>query len=144
MTVTLAIIGLVLVLLEVFTASTFLIFIGFGFLAASLVSLITSNIIVLSIVGVGVSLITIKLLRSKFTKYAQPNGKIQTSYNELIGKYAIMQSDYTSNAVDVGVARVSGVDWSVQCETNGLTFAAGERVKIIKIEGVRLIIDRED
>lgn len=144
MTVILAIIGFALIILEVFTVSTFLIFIAFGFLAASLVSIISDSYILIATVGVVVTLLSIKLLRSKFTKYAQPNGQVQTSYNELIGKFAIMESDYTANGVDVGQARVSGVDWSVQCATNGSEFTAGERVKIKKIEGARLIIDRED
>lgn len=144
MTIELLVIGLVLIGLEVFTASTFFIFLGLGFLAASLVSLVTDSVIVISLVGIVVSVISLVSLRTMYVQLVLPKEKTKTSYNGLIGKHAIMQDDYTSNGVDVGLARVSGTDWSVQCETNNLAFTKGERVVIRKIEGVRLIIDREE
>ncbi len=144
MTLILAIIGLALIVLEVFTASTFFIWIAVGFLCASLASLVTSNIIVLAIIGIATTLISVALLKSKYMELVLPAERTKTSYNELIGKHAIMQADYESNGVDVGLARVQGVDWSVQCEQSGVNFKKGERVVIKKIEGVRLIIERED
>lgn len=144
MTIELLVIGLALIGLEVFTASTFFIFLGLGFLGASFVSLLTDSVIVISLVGIVVSVISLVSLRAIYVQLVLPKEKTQTSYNGLIGKHAIMQDDYTSNGVDVGLARVSGTDWSVQCETNNLTFTKGERVAIKKIEGARLIIDREE
>lgn len=144
MTFVLAIIGIVLIGLEIFTSSTFLVFIGVGFIAASLVSLLTTNLIIISVVGVLVTLVSIGLLRKKYAHYMQPKAHTQTSYNELIGKHAIMLEDYTANGVDIGLVRVTGIDWSVQCETLGLSFKEGESVIIQKIEGARLIIDKEE
>lgn len=144
MTLILAIIGLALIVLEVFTASTFFIWIAVGFLCASLVSLVTSNLIVLAIVGVVTTLLSVAVLKAKYVELVLPAERTKTSYNELIDKHAIMQEDYDSNGVDVGLARVQGVDWSVQCEESGVHFEKDERVVIKKIEGVRLIIERED
>ncbi len=144
MTLILAMIGIALIVLEVFTASTFFIWIAVGFIAASLTSLITTNVVIIGFVGVLATLLSLALLRTSYAKYILPKENAQTSYNELIGKHAIMQEDYTSNGVDVGLARVGGVDWSVQCDTSGVEFLEGQRVIIKKIEGVRLIIDREE
>lgn len=144
MTLILALIGIGLIALEVFTASTFFIWIAVGFLCASLVSLVTSNIIIIVFVGVIATLVSVASLRSKYAKLIMPKENAQTSYNELIGKHAIMVEDYTSNGVDVGLGRAQGVDWSVWCETPGIKFSEGERVVIKKIEGVRLVVEREE
>lgn len=143
MTFILAIIGIILVGVEVVTASTFFIWIAIGFLCASLTSIVTSNIIIIAFVGIITAVGSIVGLKDKYIKYIQPKDT-PTTYNELIGKFAIMQADYTSNGVDVGLARVGGVDWTVQCATSHVSFKAGERVVIRKIEGVRLIIEREE
>lgn len=142
-TLILAIIGIALIVVEVITASTFAIWIAVGFLCASLTSLVTDNLIIIALVGTVAMLLSVAVLRTKYIKYFLPKERKETSYNELLGKHAILQDDYTSNGVDVGVARVQGVDWSVQCEQSGVEFTKGERVVIKKIEGVRLIIEKE-
>lgn len=144
MTLILALIGAALLVLEVITASTFFIWIAVGFFCASLVSLITSNLIIVAAVGIVATLLSVASLRSRYAKWILPKENAKTSYNELIGKHAIMQADYTSNGVDVGLARVGGVDWSVQCLQAGQKFSKEERVVIKKIEGVRLIVEREE
>lgn len=144
MTLILAVIGIVLVVLEVATTSTFFIWIAIGFFAASITSLITTNLIVVTIVGIIVTVLSVSLMRTKYARYVLPKNQTPTSYNELIGNHAIMQADYTANGVDVGTARVGGVDWSVQSEQVGNIFQANERVVIKKIEGVRLIIEKEE
>lgn len=143
MTLILVIIGIVLIMLEVFTASTFFIWIAVGFLSSGLVSLVTSNVIIISAVGIFSTLISVAVLRTRYVKFVMPKERVETAHNELIGKNAIMRDDYTSNGVDVGVARVGGVDWSVQCDESNVNFEAGERVVIKKIEGVRLLIEKE-
>lgn len=144
MTIILAVIGVGLIVLEVFTASTFFIWIAVGFIAASLVSLTTESIVVIAICGVVATLLSLGLLRTRYAKYILPKENAKTAFNELIGEHAIMEADYTSNGVDVGVARASGASWSVQCAVSGVTFTKGERVVIEKIEGARLIIAREE
>ncbi|WOO87996.1 NfeD family protein [Mollicutes bacterium LVI A0039] len=143
MTLILTIIGIFLIIAEVLTASTFVIWIAIGFLCAALVSLVTSNFVVLAAVGIITTLLSVAVLRTKYVKWVLPKERVETAHNELIGKAAIMKEDYTSNGVDVGIARVGGVDWSVQCETLETSFTAGERVVIKKIEGVRLLIEKE-
>lgn len=144
MSVILAIIGVILVIAEVITVSTFFIWIAIGFLVASFVSLFTSNIFIIAMFGIVASVASVMLLKTSYVKYVLPKKRTETAFNELIGKHAIMQEDYTSNGVDKGLARVGGVDWSVQCEESGIKFEAGQRVTIKKIEGVRLIIEEEE
>ncbi|WOO86398.1 NfeD family protein [Mollicutes bacterium LVI A0039] len=139
----LIIIGIVLVVLEALTASTFIIWIAFGFLCAALTSFATSNIIIIATVGIVTTLLSVALLRTKYVRWILPKNRTETSYNEIIGKKAVMKEDYTADGVSVGVATINGVDWSVQCETDNLTFIKGERVMILKIEGVRLFIEKE-
>lgn len=144
MSVILAIIGVVLVITEVITVSTFFIWIAIGFFVASLVSLFVSNIFIIAIFGIVASVASVMLLKTSYVKWVLPKKRTETAFNELIGKHAIMQEDYISNGVDNGLARVGGVDWSVQCEELGIKFEEGQRVIIKKIEGVRLIIEREE
>lgn len=144
MTFILAIVGMLLVICEVITISTYFIWIAIGFLAASLASIITTNIIIIATVGILATLLSVGLLKTKYVKYVLPKKRVETAFNELVGKYAIMQENYVSNGVDTGLAKVQGVEWSCQCEEINTHFDKGERVKIIKIEGVRLIIEREE
>lgn len=142
--VILAIIGVVLVIAEVITISTFFIWIAIGFFVAAFVAIFTSNIFVITIFGIVASVASVMLLKTSYVKYVLPKKRTETAFNELIGKHAIMLEEYTSNGVDNGLARVGGVDWSVQCEESGIKFEEGQRVVIKKIEGVRLIIEREE
>ncbi len=144
MTYILAAIGVVLLILEVITISTFLVWIAIGFIAASIVSIFTTNIFIIAFVGVAATVLSLLVLKTKYVRLVMPKTREETAFNELIGKHAIMQNDYVVNGVDIGLARVAGIDWSVQGQVEDQIFAQGERVLILRIEGVRLIIGKED
>ncbi len=144
MTYILAAIGVVLLILEVITISTFLVWIAIGFFAASLTSIFTTNIFIIAFVGTVATILSLLVLKTKYVKLVMPKKREETAFNELIGKHAIMQADYFANGVDIGLARVGGIDWSVQSKEEGLEYTTGERVLIHRIEGVRLIIGKEE
>ncbi len=143
MTLILLIVGIVLIILEAITTSTFLIWIGFGFICASIVSLLTESIFIILVVGIIGSIISVALFKKEYVKIVKEGGNIPTSYNENIGKKATMITDYKSDGVATGRAIVNGMEWSVQAKGNDLSFSKGELVYIKKIEGVRLIIEKE-
>ncbi len=144
MTLILFVIGIVLIILEMMTVSTFLIWPGIGVLVAAFASLFTSNVLVLAIVFAIATLISVGLLKTEYIKLVMPKEKTETSYNEYIGKHAILINDYIANGVDNGVVRLNGVEWSVKSKNLDESFKAGERVTIIAIEGVHLIIGKEE
>ncbi len=144
MTLILFVVGVVLIILEMLTVSTFLIWPGIGVLVAAFASLFTSNVLVLAIVFAIATLVSIGLLKTKYIKLVMPKKKTETSYNEYIGKHAILINDYIANGVDNGIVRLNGVEWSVKSKKIDESFKAGERVTIIAIEGVHLIIGKEE
>lgn len=144
MTLILVAIGLVLILIELLTVSTFFVWIAAGVFAAAFTSVFTDNIYILLGVGTLVTIICLASLQSKYINYIKPKNATQTSYNNLIGRKAKMLDDYHADGVNSGSAKVGGVTWSVVCENERTTFTADETVIIKAIEGSKLIIGKEE
>lgn len=138
----LLIIGIILIGLEALTVSTFLIWIAIGFIVASFAALFTTNIWVVLVIGIISTTISVVLFKDKYRKFILPQNETKTSYNEFIGKFAIMEANYKADGVAVGRANISGQNWSVYNAGPEMEFKSGEKVIVKKIEGVRLIIEK--
>ena len=66
--------------------------------------------------------------------------KIRTNADSLVGKSVLITQD-VDNIKGTGQGKIDGMTWTVRSET-GETIPSGEVAKILKIEGVKLIVER--
>lgn len=111
---------------------------AFGALAALLASILHAPLWLQVTWFVVVSIVSLVLTRPLAKKYV--NGKAQpTNADMLIGKECIVREEI-SNLHGTGAVLAGGKEWTARMEETGKTAAVGEVVKIVRIEGVKLIV----
>ena len=89
-----------------------------------------------------VSVATLALTRPFVKKYV--NSRIQpTNADALIGRECIVTKDI-DNVLGTGEAKVSGRVWTARSEADNIKLPAGSTAKVIRIEGVKLIVSATD
>ncbi len=141
LTVILSIIALILLIVEIFTTSTILVFIACGFLTASVVSMYSESYLLMIFCGTIVTIITIVFFRSKLKNKYLAGETHKTSYEELIGKKAVIVKGFKANGVDTGIVRINGVEWQAIAEDN-LEYLDQDYVTILKIVGTKIYVSK--
>lgn len=113
------------------------------FAAGSLVSLaaygLGFGIAVQTIVFFTVSILLLIFTRPFITKYVNKN-KLKTNYEGIIGKVVRVTED-VNNLQETGAAIVGGVEWTVRTQSDGIVITSGTIVKVVNIQGVKLIVE---
>ncbi len=86
-----------------------------------------------------VSLILLIFTRPLAVKYINTN-KLKTNYEGIIGKVVRLNED-VDNISGTGSATLNGVEWTVRTMNDKVTIKKGTIVKIIDINGVKLIVE---
>lgn len=86
-----------------------------------------------------VSCILLFSLRPIYKKYIKTK-KIRTNVDALIGNIGLVTVDIC-NEESIGLVKINGQIWSAK-SNNGKEILAGNKVKILKIEGVKLIVEK--
>ena len=110
-----------------------------GALAALLVEKLHGGVYLQMIVCLVVSLVVMYFTRPIAIKYFNKDRQ-KTNANSLIGKQAVV-TGRIHNLEGVGKAVVSGQEWSAKSLEDDQIFEEGEIVKIVKIKGVKLIVE---
>ncbi len=109
-----------------------------GALAALLSTFFTSNIWLQIFLFLLVSTITLALVRPLTKKYLTPK-QVATNADRVIGREAVV-----TEAIDdlnaTGVVRVAGIEWTARSGTD-VTIPVGATVKVLRIDGVKLIVE---
>lgn len=123
---------------EMFTAGLTLIWFSFGALATMFLTTYVESIpMQVLIFGVSSSImlfIATKVIVKKDESYVS-----NTNIDALIGKYAIVEKD-VSNVV-YGIVNLEGEKWTAVSEKEE-TYKKGEKVKVVRIEGVKLVVTK--
>lgn len=127
----LLVVSILLLILEIFTVSTFFLWIAIGVLFSSFVALFTNNLLILLICGSVVSVISIYLFRSKYISRIK-KGNVKTSYEEQIGEKGEVVVAFKGNSTEIGRVKVGGLDWSA-ISSEEVDFAKGDIVVIKEI-----------
>ena len=132
--------AIVLAVTELVTAGLTTIWFSLGALASLLLVLCgVDNITVQIVVFVLVSLISLIATRPLVKKYI--NKKVQpTNADRCIGKEAFVTEEI-NNILSKGAVKVNGIEWSARSEDDSV-IANGEKVKIISIDGVKVIVKK--
>ena len=127
--------------IEIATVGFFVFWFAIAALITALLSLFIHNIIAQATIFIIISVILIfltKPLTDKITK----KDKVSTNVNALIGQEGIVIKEINSGSNKIGQVKISGDTWSA-VTTNDFTNAipVGSNVKILKIDGVNLIVE---
>lgn len=131
----------VCLIIEIATVGFFVFWFAIAALITALLSLFIHNIIAQATIFIIISVILIfltKPLTDKITK----KDKVATNVNALIGQEGIVIKEINSGSNKIGQVKILGDTWSA-VTTNDFTNAipVGSNVKILKIDGVNLIVE---
>ncbi len=131
----------VCLIIEIVTVGFFVFWFAIAALITALLSLFIHNIIAQATIFIIISVILIfltKPLTDKITK----KDKVATNVNALIGQEGIVIKEINSGSNKIGQVKILGDTWSA-VTTNDFTNAipVGSTVKILKIDGVNLIVE---
>lgn len=135
--------ALIIAFLGIEAATSFLVSIWFagGALAALVVSLFTENLSLEILVFLLVSLLCIAFVRKiAMEHFKASHGK--TNLDRIVGQHVIVKED-VDNMKNQGSVIINDVEWKVKSE-NGEIIQSGETVEIADIQGVKLIVRKED
>jgi hypothetical protein len=132
-----AIIGVVMMIIEIFAVSFFFLFVGLGALVTALLSWmgITDSLITQLIVFSVISAASMLIFRKKLQQSFNDKG---TDYNEFEGEKAKVISPISPNGE--GKVFFRGADWIAYTEGN-LEIPANSPVTIKKANGIRLLVE---
>lgn len=130
--------AIVFAITEVVTVGLTTIWFSLGALVSLLLVICgVDNITVQIVVFVLVSLLSLIATRPLVKKYI--NKKVQpTNADRCIGKEAFVTEEI-NNMLSKGAVKVNGVEWSARSEDNSV-IEIGKKVKIISIDGVKVIV----
>jgi len=125
-------------LIEIATVGFLIFWLGIGALLAMVASFITDNIIIQTIVFVISSSLLIPLTKPLVNKLWNKK-TIPTNSYSLINKIGIVLQDINT-IQGVGQVKVNGEIWSAKTEDDS-KIKEGTEVKILKIDGVKLVVE---
>ncbi|MBP3337621.1 MAG: NfeD family protein [Clostridia bacterium] len=127
------------IVIESATVSLISIWFAGGALVALLALLLGADVTIQILVFLLVSVLCIVLLR-KFALNSVKNKKSKTNIDRIIGQEIILKEGI-SDELGAGLAIINDVEWKVKSE-NGELIPAGEKVKVVDVEGVKLVVKR--
>lgn len=128
---------------EVMTEGFCLLWFAVAALVSLFLSLITDNIIIQSGVFLIVALLLLICTKNLTAKFMNSRPKAESNIDALIGKKAKVIEDI--NPIEgTGKVKINGDVWKAYPENNEDTFSIDEQVIIKSIDGVKLIIAKEE
>ena len=134
-----AILLVAMIILEAATAQFVSIWFAGGALAALICSMLTLEVWVQVAVFISVTLILLVLTRKIFKKLKGTTPE-KTNIDAIIGQTALVTKTI-SNKMSEGTVKLGGMTWSARSD-NGEVIEEGETVNILKIDGVKLIVNK--
>ena len=136
--------GLMIILgvIELLTLGLTSIWFAAGALVAFIVAMIGLRFSIQLIVFVVVSLVLLFFTRPLAQKYLN-SGTTKTNAEALIGRTVRVTGD-VSNLKDEGQVTVNGLEWTARSADDTQVFKKGDLVKVVRIEGVKLIVEKSE
>lgn len=131
--------AIVLIAIEAFTFNLCTIWFAIGAASAGLAGLATDNMTIQIVVFFAVSVISLILTKPLVDRFRV--GKEKTNVAGLIGKRARV-TEAIDNSLEKGTVHLNGLDWTAR-SVDDIIIDAGTEVYVEKIDGVKLIVNRE-
>lgn len=129
----------VLLVIELITVGLTTIWLAGGALIAFILAAMGVNLWVQIIVFLIVSFVLIYFTRPFALKYLNPR-QTRTNSDELIGEI-VKVTERIDNRAAVGRALAKGMEWSARAVSDDLVIETDTLVKVLRIEGVKLIVE---
>lgn len=136
------IILVVLVVIEIFTLGLTTIWFAGGALAAIIVAALGGPIWLQVLAAIIVSAVLLFFTRPVAVKYFNRDRE-RTNAESLVGRQAIVISEI-NNLQGIGQVTINGMEWTARTITDGQVIKPGEVVIIRGINGVKLLVEREE
>ena len=127
---------LAFLILEVVTVSLVSIWFCGGAIAAMISSYFTDSLFIQILVFIVVSVILLIVLKPLFKHFRISS---PTNYDRVIGKTGVVTEDISEDKY--GQVKVNGSIWTAKSKEK---IKKDEKVKILDVEGVKLIVEREE
>lgn len=124
---------------EAFTSQLVSIWFVIGAGCAAVTTIFTPSIPIQSAVFLIVSLLALIVTRPLVVRLKKSKSRISTNADRLIGRIGEAISDI-EDAEKIGQVKVSGEIWSAK--SSDTPISKGEKVKVLSIEGVKLIVEK--
>ena len=111
-----------------------------GALAAMLVAMFDGNLIV-QVIAFLIVAFGLLYATKPWSKKFLDTKKVNTNADRAIGE-AVRVLERVSNLDQTGRAIVHGMEWTVRTEDDNITIEQGELVRVVRITGVKLIVER--
>lgn len=125
---------------EMLTVALTSIWFAAGALAAMLIAMFSGNIIVQTIAFVLVSFSLLYATKAWSRKFLDTK-KVSTNADRAIGE-TVRVLERVSNLDQTGRAIVHGQEWTVRTDDDNIVIEQGELVRVLRITGVKLIVER--
>ena len=135
------IIAVVFGIIEVATLGILTIWFALGALAAAVAAILGAGVPLQIILFFVISIALLYFTRPLAEKYLKI-GKHKTNVESLVGPRAVVLQGFGPG--QAGRARVRGQEWACEAADRKEGFAEGEEAVIVRIEGVRLLLQREE
>lgn len=136
------IILIVLLVIEIITLGLSTIWFAGGALAAFIAALVGADFYVEIILFLAVSMVLLLFTRPVVMRYLNAN-KTATNVDSLIGGQAIVTKTI-NNLLGQGEVMVGGTPWSARSAEENGTIEKDAVVRILKVDGVKLIVERKE
>jgi membrane protein implicated in regulation of membrane protease activity len=127
-------------IIEIATVGFLVFWFAVAALITCLLSLFIHNVIIQTAIFVVLSALLIFLTRPFANKIGKKD-KVVTNSNYLIGKEGTVLKDITFNSATLGQVKVNGDVWSAVTEEDYGIIPAKSIVRILKIDGVKLVVE---
>ena len=129
-------IAVVLGIIEISTTNLVSIWFVVSSLISMIVSKFTDNLYIQIVIFVVIVILLMPLSKKIYSKIKSNNTK--TNIDRIIGMKGIVTEDITKD--NIGEVKVDGKKWTAMAKEK---IAKGKKVKILKIEGVKLLVEEE-
>jgi len=129
------ILGVILMVAEIFTPTFFIFWFGVGAMVAALVSLYFGVYVQILVFG-AVSMVLVLLTRRLVLSWEPPR-KIHVE--EIVGKEALV-IETIDNKQGTGLVKINGDVWRAFSEDDDVIVEKGEHVKILRVEGAHVVV----
>lgn len=126
------------IIIEASTAQLVTVWFAVGSLAALITSIFTESIFVQILVFVLISAITLAVTRPLVKKVTK--GKKQPTNADMYINQEGVVTERIDNISAKGLVKVKGSVWTARTETDDISLQEGTRVRVKKIDGVKLIV----
>ncbi|MFY1637804.1 NfeD family protein [Solwaraspora sp. WMMB335] len=138
------VLGVVLAVAELFTATLFLIMFAAGAFAAAVVAALGAPVAVQALVFAVVSALTVVAVRPVIQRHRRPaleTGEEPFGVEAIEGTEALVLEQVDA---DGGRVKIDGESWSARSYDGLQVFAPGERVRVIQVKGVTALVWRDE